>query len=145
MTALATRLERRVTPARLRGDGGSAVVEFALVSVLLVLLLFAVVQVAALLYVRSVVSAATSDGAHFGASAGAPAGSGARRATALIARGLGAGLARAVSCDEARITDGASGLAVDRVRCSGRLTSLVLPLAAFVSVTATADSVVEQP
>ena len=44
------------------GDRGSAIVEFSLITVLLLMLLFVVLQVAALYYVRSVAGASAADG-----------------------------------------------------------------------------------
>ena len=46
-----------------RDDRGSGVVEFVLVVVLLVLLLFAVLQIAVWFYARSIVASATADAA----------------------------------------------------------------------------------
>ncbi len=51
-------------------DRGSAVVEFVLVSVLVVFVVLALVQVAFALYVRNTLVAAAAEGARFGASAG---------------------------------------------------------------------------
>lgn len=51
----------------MRRDDGSAVVEFVLVSVLVVFVVLAVCQLALALYVRNTLSAAATEGARFGA------------------------------------------------------------------------------
>jgi len=51
-------------------DAGSAPVEFALISVLVVVLFLAVLQLGVALYVRNTLQAAATDGARFGAAAG---------------------------------------------------------------------------
>lgn len=52
---------------RRRGERGSAVVEFVLVSMLVVPLFLGVLQVGLYLYVRNTVAAAASEGAHYAA------------------------------------------------------------------------------
>jgi Flp pilus assembly protein TadG len=78
-------------PSRLSGDDGSSIAEFAMISILLVFLLFAVLQVAALFYVRSVAAAAASDGARYAANADIDPSAGGSRASAAIGQGLGVG------------------------------------------------------
>jgi Flp pilus assembly protein TadG len=51
------------------GDRGSAVVEFVLVSLLIMLLLLAVLQVAVYVHVRNVVTASAQEGARYAANA----------------------------------------------------------------------------
>jgi Flp pilus assembly protein TadG len=53
--------------ARRRGEHGSAVVEFVLVSMLVVPLFLGILQVGLYLYVRNTVVAAASEGAHYAA------------------------------------------------------------------------------
>ena len=53
---------------RLGRDRGAAIAEFVMISVLLIFLLFAVLQVAILLYVRTIVAASAADGARYAAS-----------------------------------------------------------------------------
>jgi Flp pilus assembly protein TadG len=113
---------------RASGDGGAALVEFVLMSVLLVLLLFAVLQVALYFYARNVIASAAADGARYAANAGVDPGSGAHRAAELIAGGLNASAAGEVPCTSAASTDAASGLATVTVRCRGRMPLLLLPL-----------------
>jgi Flp pilus assembly protein TadG len=119
------------------------VVEFVLVTVLLALLLFGVIQVAAVFYVRSVIAAAASDGARYEANAGVESGAGGERATQLIARGLSTGAARAFQCVEQPQVDAATGAAVAVVRCQGRMRSVFLPVAALFEIGATGKSLRE--
>jgi len=130
---------------RLAEDRGSAVVEFSLISVLLVFLLFGVLQVAGLLYVRSVASAAAADGARYAANADVGPAQGARRASDLIGRGLGGGMAARLPCTGELVADPQSRLAVSRVRCAGRIRSLLIPLGAFVRVRVTGQSLKDRP
>jgi Flp pilus assembly protein TadG len=124
-------------------DRGSAIVEFALISILLVFLLFAVVQVGLVFYVRSVVAASASDGARYGAGAGVAASAGGERAAALIATGLPGASARGIGCVGGTSVDGASGLQIVRVSCRGRLRSVFLPIGALVTISAGAQSLKE--
>jgi Flp pilus assembly protein TadG len=130
---------------RLSGDRGSAVVEFCLMSVLLVMLLFAVVQVAALFYVRSVASAAAADGARYAANAGVSPQTGGERATALLARALSPGMARALPCSGALVAEAGSGLTAAEVRCRGTIRSVFLPLGALVTVDVSGQSLKDDP
>ena len=126
------------------GDSGSAVVEFVMVTVLLVLLLFGVLQVAALFYVRSVVASAASDGARYGANAGVEPSAGGQRASELISRGLTDNLAKGISCVGQQERDPETGTAVASVRCQGRIRSVFLPLGALIAVSASGQSLREQ-
>jgi Flp pilus assembly protein TadG len=126
-------------------DTGSAIAEFAMVSVLLMFLLFAVLQVAAVLYVRAIVSAAASDGARYAANAGVDAVAGGPRATSLISKAIGPRTAARISCDGSQVPDAVSGLQTAKVVCSGQITSIFLPLGALVTVSATGQSLKEQP
>ncbi|MGN6607937.1 MAG: TadE/TadG family type IV pilus assembly protein [Jatrophihabitans sp.] len=119
-------MRRRVAA---RGDdAGAAVVDFAMVAVLLVLLLMAVLQVAVYFYARTVVASATADAARYAAARGVSADAGAVRAQRLVSDGLDANDAGAIRCRGAVGTDGGSGLPVTRVRCSGEIRLLFLPL-----------------
>jgi Flp pilus assembly protein TadG len=125
-------------------ERGSAVIEFVMVSLLLALLLFGVVQVAAVFYVRSVVAAAASDGARYGANSGVDPAAGGPRARQLIARGLSDSLAGGFDCVGGQESDPVSGTAVATVRCQGRLRSVFLPLGALFETGATGQSLREQ-
>lgn len=130
---------------RLNGDRGSAVVEFSLISIPLLMLLFAVLQVAALFYVRSVAAAAAADGARYAANADVGPAEGARRASDLIGRGLGSQMAARLPCTGEVVADPASNLQVSRVHCQGEIRSLLLPLGAFVRVRVTGQSLKDRP
>jgi Flp pilus assembly protein TadG len=109
-------------------DGGAAVVEFVLISVLLVLLLFGVLQVGVFFYARNIVAASAADAARYAASAGASPSAGAARAEQLISDGLGGGQAGAIRCTGGTTTDPDSGLPVTTVHCSGRIRALLAPI-----------------
>lgn len=102
---------------RLRSDRGSAVVEFALVSPLVLVVALGVLQVALALHVRSTLTAAAAEGARAGALAHAGAGVAERRAREVIDDALGAQAADEVSASVTRI----DGVPVVRVAVTGRL------------------------
>jgi Flp pilus assembly protein TadG len=116
------------------GERGSSVVEFAFVSVLLVFLLFAVLQIAALFYVRAIVSASAADGARYAANADVAPSDGGARATDLIREGLNGQVADDVPCDGSVEVDPDTGLALTSVHCHGEIHSILLPLAAFIGI-----------
>ena len=60
----------------LADDQGAAVIEFVMMIVLLVLVLFGVLQVAVYCYARNIVAAAAADGARYAASLGVDPGAG---------------------------------------------------------------------
>jgi Flp pilus assembly protein TadG len=132
-------------PHRLSDDRGSAVAEFVMISVLLVFLLFGVLQVAAILYVRSVVVSAASDGARYGANAGIDPVAGGPRASSLIATSLSAAVARDIPCQGARVIDPGTGLATAKVDCRGEVRSILLPIGKLVSIEVTGESLAERP
>jgi Flp pilus assembly protein TadG len=111
-----------------------------MITVLLVFLLFAVLQVAVLFYVRSVTASAAADGARYAANADVGTAAGAGRAGQLIRHGLGASMANQLPCMAETNRDAATGLAVAQVSCRGRIRSLLMPLGAFVSIDVTARS-----
>ena len=102
----------RWAAARGRGETGSAVVDFVLVSVLVSVLFLAVFQVGLALYVRNTIVSCASEGARFGARAGADLGAGENRTRELINASLSARFAQDVS---AEVVD-AGGVQVVSVR-----------------------------
>ena len=126
-----------------RRDRGAAPVEFVLISVLLIFLLFAVLQVALYFYARNVVAASAADAARYAASADIPADAGGPRAEQLIAQGLHLGNASAISCTSGTGTDPASGLPVEQVRCTGRLHAAFTPLTIPLDLTITSSALKE--
>jgi Flp pilus assembly protein TadG len=99
-----------------------------LISALLVLLLFGVLQVAVYFYARTVVAAAASDAARYAANAGVGPDAGADRARRLITDGLNSGDAASVPCTSGASVDVATGLPTVTVHCTGRVGLLLLPL-----------------
>jgi Flp pilus assembly protein TadG len=111
-----------------RDDRGAAVVEFVLISVLLVLLLFAVLQLAVFFYARNIVAASAADAARYAAAAGVSPGAGSTRAEQLIAQALGAQGARSIHCTSGLGTDAQSRLPVTTVHCTGRVRAIFAPV-----------------
>lgn len=103
--------------SRLRGDRGSAVVEFALVTPLLVLIALGVLQVTLALHVRSTLTAAAAEGARAGALAGAGLGLAESRTRDVLADALGGDAAEDIVATRARL----DGVDVVRVRVTARL------------------------
>lgn len=130
--------------ARWADDTGAAIAEFTLVSILLVFLLFAVLQVALLFYVRTVIASSAADGARFAGSADVTSADGARRASSLIADGLDERVAAQVPCTATDEVDPGSGLATVHVRCEGDIESVFLPIGAFVHIDVSSRVLSEQ-
>jgi Flp pilus assembly protein TadG len=119
------------------------VIDFVLISVLLVFLLFAVLQVALYFYARNIVAASAADAARYAANAGVDPAAGGPRAAELISDGLGSGTAARFSCHGATSVDPASGLAVATVRCQGRLKVTLLPLGVPLRIDVTSSALKE--
>ncbi len=109
------------------GERGSAVVEFVLVSVLIVVLLLAVLQVAVYVHVRNVVTASAQEGARYAANADVDSALGAARTVEVVARATSVRTAEGLSCSAAEETD-ASGLTLVVVRCTGAVPALLADL-----------------
>lgn len=80
-----------------RGDAGSAVVEFALVSALLAGLFLAVLQVGVALHVRNTLIAAAAEGARYAADADRTPADGVARTRDLVAASLSVAYAQEVT------------------------------------------------
>jgi Flp pilus assembly protein TadG len=115
---------------RVRRERGSAIVDFALVSVVLVPLFFGVLQLALIWYVKTTLTSAASDGAHYGATYSRTAADGGERTRAVIADVFGHRLPTVVSARQTSV-DGQPGVEVD-VRAG-------IPVLAFWGPTVTVD------
>jgi Flp pilus assembly protein TadG len=98
-------------------ERGSAVVEFALVAPLILLLALAVVQVAIALEVRATLTSAAAEGARAAALAGSNPAAGVRRAQTLLSHNVAASVVRQVSASHATV----DGLPVMAVRIDATL------------------------
>ncbi|WP_346622092.1 TadE/TadG family type IV pilus assembly protein [Blastococcus montanus] len=119
----------RADPADRRDDGerGSAVVDFVLVSMLIVALLLAVLQVAVYAHVRNVVTAGAQEGARYAAMADVDSALGAGRTVEVVARATSVQTAQGLACTSGEEADpGGATLVV--VRCSGAVPSLLAAL-----------------
>ena len=96
---------------RARGERGSAVVDFVLVSTILVPLFLGILQVGLFLYVRNTVTAAASEGAHYAAVLNRAPADGEARTRELIDGVVTDGLVDSVSAEETEI-DGQPGVEV---------------------------------
>jgi Flp pilus assembly protein TadG len=123
-------------------DAGAAVVEFVMIAVLLMFLLFGVLQVAVYFYLRNIVQSSAAAGARYAANSGVDYGQGGRRASVLIEQGSSATIARNLSCQGSADTD-VSGLPLAVVHCGGHLQSIFLPLGRVLSIDVTARAVKE--
>ena len=102
---------------RLREDRGSAVVEFALVTPLLLLVALAVLQVILALHIRSTLTAAAAEGARAGALAGAGLAVAESRTRDVLSDALGGDAAQDVVASRTRL----EGVEVVRVMVTARL------------------------
>jgi Flp pilus assembly protein TadG len=123
---------------------GAAVVEFVFVSVLVVVLLLAVLQVAVYVHVRNVVTASAQEGARFAANADVPSSAGADRTVAVVARATSPRTAEGLECSSVQEVD-ASGLTLVVVRCAGAVPTLLAGLGALLPVEVTGRAVEEAP
>jgi Flp pilus assembly protein TadG len=120
------------------------VVEFVFVSVLVVVLLLAVLQVAVYVHVRNVVTASAQEGARYAANADVPSAAGADRTVAVVARATSPQTAEGLVCASASETD-VSGLTLVVVRCSGAVPTLLAGLGSLLPVEVTGRAVEEAP
>jgi Flp pilus assembly protein TadG len=135
----------RAEARRLTGDDGergSAVVEFVLVSVLIVVLLLAVLQVAVYVHVRNVVTASAQEGARYAANADVDSSLGAGRTVEVVAGATSEQTATGLSCTSAEEAD-PSGLTLVVVRCTGSVPSLLADLGNLLPVEVTGRAVKE--
>jgi Flp pilus assembly protein TadG len=135
----------RASVRRLTEDGerGSAVVDFVLVSVLILGLLLAVLQVAVYVHVRNVVTASAQQGARYAANADVPSDAGAPRTVEIVRQATSERTAQGLACTSAEEVEGGSGLTLVVVRCDGAVPSLVSALGDLLPLSVTGRSVKE--
>jgi Flp pilus assembly protein TadG len=124
------------------GERGSAVVDFVMVSLLIVTLLLAVLQVAVYVHVRNVVTASAQAGARYAANADVDPAAGAPRATEVVARATSVQTAEGLDCTSAEEAD-PSGLTLVVVRCTGAVPSLLAALGNLLPLEVTGRAVKE--
>ena len=116
-----------------------------MISVLVVLLLFAVLQIAAVFYVRNIVAASAADAARYASSAGVDVGAGGDRANRMISAALSPTMSAGIPCASRSEVDAPSGLRVVRVECTGHIRSLLVPVGVLVSIHVVDRSLAEVP
>jgi Flp pilus assembly protein TadG len=116
-----------------------------MISVLLIFLLFAVLQVAVLFYVRNIVAASAAEGARYAATSNMQPSAGGTRASQRIANSLSGQVGHDVPCAATVGVDAQSGLSTTIVHCEGSIKSIFLPFGAFVHIDVTARALTESP
>ena len=124
------------------GERGSAVVDFVLVSILILTLLLAVLQVAVYVHVRNVVTASAQAGARFAANADVDSAVGAARTLEVVARATTVRTAEGLACTSGEQVDG-TGLTLVVVQCTGNVPSLLAALGNLLPLEATGRAVKE--
>jgi Flp pilus assembly protein TadG len=112
-----------------RDDAGAAVIDFVMMSVLLIMLLFGVLQVAVYFYARNVVAASAADAARYAAGESVSVAAGGSRANQLVHEGLDERDASSIHCAARLGRHATSGLPITTVHCTGRIRLLFSPLA----------------
>ena len=82
--------------SRQRGENGSAVVDYVMVSVLLLPLVLGVLQLALVMHVRNTLTSVAGEAARYAAVSGSSAAAGEAKANQMLAVGLSSGFAREV-------------------------------------------------
>jgi Flp pilus assembly protein TadG len=126
----------------LDGERGSAVVDFVLVSILIMVLLLAVLQVAVYVHLRNVVTASAQAGARYAANADVDSAAGAGRTVEVVARATSQRTAVGLACTSTEEAD-ASGLTLVVVRCSGSVPTLLAGLGNLLPLQVTGHAVKE--
>jgi Flp pilus assembly protein TadG len=133
---------RRADVATDDGERGSAVVDFVMVSLLIVALLLAVLQVAVYVHVRNVVTASAQEGARYAANADVDSSAGAARTVEVVAGATSNQTAQGLACTSTEEVD-SSGLTLVVVRCSGSVPSLLSALGNLLPLDVTGRAVKE--
>ncbi|HEX3814715.1 MAG TPA: TadE family protein [Mycobacteriales bacterium] len=125
-------------------DSGAAVVEFLLVSIVLIALLLGVVQVGLYLHVRNIVAASAAEGARFAANADvADPVAGGPVAENIIAGALSRRVADGMQCT-GRYEPGDAGTELVAVRCTGRVPLIFSWLGSLPGLDVTAHALKER-
>jgi Flp pilus assembly protein TadG len=124
------------------GERGSAVVGFVMVSMLIVTLLLAVLQVAVYVHVRNVVTASAQAGARYAANADVDSAAGAGRTVDVVARATSVQTAQGLTCTSVEEVD-ATGLTLVVVRCTGAVPPLLAVLGNLLPLEVTGRAVKE--
>jgi Flp pilus assembly protein TadG len=124
------------------GERGSAVVDFVLVSVLVMALLLAVLQVAVYVHVRNVVTASAQEGARYAAAADVPSDAGAGRTVEMVARATSVRTAEGLACTSGEEVD-PTGATLVVVQCAGAVPSLLAALGSVLPLSATGRAIKE--
>jgi Flp pilus assembly protein TadG len=117
-------------------------VDFVMVSLLIVVLLLAVLQVAVYVHVRNVVTASAQEGARYAANADVDSTLGAARTVEIVSRATSVQTAEGLACTSAEEVDG-SGLTVVVVRCTGAVPALLAGLGNLLPLEASGRAVKE--
>jgi Flp pilus assembly protein TadG len=125
-----------------REERGAAVVEFVLITVPLLFLLLAVLQVAVYLHLRNVVVASAAEGARYGANADRATVDGGPFAEQVLAHGVSERTASAIRCT-ATEQAGAGGTVLVAVHCRGSVPALLSALGDLLPVDSTARAIKE--
>jgi Flp pilus assembly protein TadG len=130
-------------PASVRdGESGNAVVDFVLVSALIMALLLAVLQVAVYVHVRNVVTASAQEGARYAAAADVPSDAGAGRTVEMVAQATSGRTAQGLACTSAEEGD-PTGATLVVVRCTGSVPSLFAVLGNLLPLQVTGRAIKE--
>ena len=124
------------------GERGSAVVDFVLVSVLILALLLAVLQVAVYVHVRNVVVASAQEGARYAANADVASDVGAARTVQIVGQATSQRTAEGLACTSGEEPD-PSGLTLVVVRCTGSVPTLFAALGDLLPLNATGRALKE--
>ena len=124
------------------GERGAAVVDFVLISILIVTLLLAVLQVAVYVHVRTVATASAQEGARFAANADVDSRTGADRTLEIVGTATSAQTARGLSCTSTEAPD-STGLTLVVVHCAGAVPSLLAGLGNLLPLDVTGRAVKE--
>ena len=113
-----------------------------MVSILIVTLLLAVLQVAVYVHVRNVVTASAQEGARFAANADVDSSLGAARTVEVVGPATSQQTADGLACTSTEEAD-PSGLTLVAVRCSGSVPSLLADLGNLLPLEVTGRAIKE--